>query len=149
MKVRTRRKAQRPGQILKAAFDPFAERGFAATRLDDVAERTGVTKGTIYLYFETKEQLFEEMVRNYASVVLKDAEAVLAAAHGFCAERLREFIVFIYRRCTHDRVGRETMRFMVPESKSFPKLVENLYDEFFAPAMQLVAGLLAEGAQIR
>lgn len=127
-------------------MDAFAEHGFAATRLDDVAKRAGVSKGTIYFYFETKEQLFEEMVRNYARIVLEDAEVVLVHDCGSCAERLREFIIFVYRRCMHDRVGRGTIRFMVSESKSFPKLAESLYNDVFAPVMLVVAGLLAEGA---
>ena len=58
-----RRKEARPGEILEAALDCFAERGFAATRLEDVAARAGVTKGTVYLYFPSKEELFKAVVR--------------------------------------------------------------------------------------
>src|ERR1700757_1534180 len=58
-----RRKDARPAEILTAALDCFAERGFAATRLDDVARRAGVTKGTLYLYFDSKEELFKAVVR--------------------------------------------------------------------------------------
>ena len=58
-----RRKDARPGEIVAAALACFAERGFAATRLDDVARRAGVTKGTLYLYFPNKEELFKAVVR--------------------------------------------------------------------------------------
>lgn len=58
-----RRKHARPNEILGAALACFAERGFAGTRLDDVAQRAGVTKGTLYLYFRDKEELFEAVVR--------------------------------------------------------------------------------------
>ncbi len=147
MKLRARRKAERPGEILEAAFDAFAERGFAATRLEDVAARAGVSKGTIYLYYETKERLFEEMVRHYGRMVLADADAMLAQARGSCADRLRALIGFVYRRCAQDRVGREMLRFMVAEGKAFPDLVDSHYADFVAPAMRMVGGLLAAGAE--
>src|SRR5262249_62066904 len=72
-----RRKEARPAEILDAALDCFAERGFAATRMDDVAARAGVTKGTVYLYFETKEELFKALVR---SELLPNVERLEAAA---------------------------------------------------------------------
>ena len=146
MKQRERRKAQRPGEILEAAFDAFAERGFAATRMEDVAARAGVTKGAIYCYFETKERLFEEMVGHYSQETLADAGANLAAAQGSCAERLKAFIVYMYARCAQDRRGREMIRFMVSDGKGFPNLVGRHYRDFFAPAMRMVSELLVAGA---
>ena len=99
MTERARRKTQRPGEILEAAFDAFAERGFAATRMEDVAARAGVTKGAIYFYFKTKECLFEAMVTHYSQGILADADATLAATHGNNAERLKAFLEYIYGRC--------------------------------------------------
>jgi AcrR family transcriptional regulator len=58
-----RRKEERPAEIVAAALESFAERGFAATRLDDIAARAGVTRGTLYLYFSSKEDLFKAVVR--------------------------------------------------------------------------------------
>src|SRR5262249_4032939 len=72
-----RRKADRPAEILNAALDCFAERGFAATRMDDVAVRAGVTKGTVYLYFKTKEDLFKALIR---SELLPNIELLETAA---------------------------------------------------------------------
>src|SRR5882757_1294467 len=63
-KPRARRKAERPAEILDAAFEEFVKHGYAATRLEDVAKLAGVTKGTIYFYFETKERVFDEMIRH-------------------------------------------------------------------------------------
>ncbi len=145
MKERARRKAERPGEIIEAAFDAFAERGFAATRMEDVAARAGVTKGAIYFYFETKERLFEEMVDHYSRDMLADAGAMLAVAQGTCAEKLRAFLNFMYGRCACDRRGREMIRFMVSDGKSFPQLVESHHRNFFAPAMGMIAELLAAG----
>jgi AcrR family transcriptional regulator len=59
-----RRKGARPQELLAAALDLFVERGFASTRLEDVAKRAGVSKGTLYLYFENKDELFKAVVRN-------------------------------------------------------------------------------------
>ncbi|MCI4677759.1 TetR/AcrR family transcriptional regulator [Rhodoblastus acidophilus] len=146
MKERARRKAQRPGEILEAAFDAFAERGFAATRMEDVAARAGVTKGAIYFYFPTKERLFEEMVDHYSRDMLADAGAMLASAQGGSAEKLRAFLEFMYGRCARDRYGREIIRLMVSDGKSFPQLVERHHRDFFAPAMRMVSELLAAGA---
>ena len=72
-----RRKDARPAEILDAALDLFADRGFAATRMDDVAARAGVTKGTVYLYFKTKEELFKALVR---AELLPNLAAVEGAA---------------------------------------------------------------------
>ena len=146
MKLRARRKAERPGEILEAAFDAFAERGYAATRMEDVAARAGVSKGAVYFYYETKERLFEDMVRHYGRTVLADADAMLAQARGTCTERLRALIGFVYRRCAQDRVGREMIRFMVAEGKAFPDLVDSHYADFVAPAKRMVGALLAAGA---
>ncbi len=106
----------------QAAFEAFSERGFAATRLEDVAALAGVTKGTIYLCFKTKEKLFEAMVRHYSSRMPADADAMLAAQKGSCRERLEAFLSFVYLRCARNRRGREIIRFIVREIKSFPRL---------------------------
>ena len=73
-----RRKEARPGEILGAALACFAERGFAATRLDDVAQRAGITKGTLYLYFPNKEELFKAVVTQALVPNLERGEALLS-----------------------------------------------------------------------
>src|SRR5215469_9691052 len=75
-----RRKEARPGEILDAALTCFAERGFAATRLDDVAHRAGITKGTLYLYFPNKEELFKAVVAQSLVPNLERGEALLSEA---------------------------------------------------------------------
>jgi AcrR family transcriptional regulator len=81
-----RRKEARPGEILGAALTCFAERGFAATRLDDVAQRAGVTKGTLYLYFPNKEELFKAVVAQGLVPILERGEALLSKADERRAE---------------------------------------------------------------
>src|SRR6476646_4708347 len=75
-KPRDRRKAERRDAILSAALDEFSAQGYAATRLDDVAKRAGVAKGTIYLYFRDKEALFQELVRTMLTPVVGSIEAL-------------------------------------------------------------------------
>src|SRR6516162_736317 len=86
---RTRRKDARPGEIIAAALASFAERGYAATKLEDVAVAAGISKGTIYLYFPTKEDLFRAVVRHALLPNLTAAEAEIASHTGSSAESLR------------------------------------------------------------
>ena len=81
-----RRKEARPSEILDAALDCFAEHGFAATRLDDVAHRAGITKGTLYLYFPNKEELFKAVVAQALVPNLERGEALLTEANKRVAE---------------------------------------------------------------
>src|SRR2546425_1622273 len=76
-----RRKQARPGEIVAAALELFAERGFAATKLADVARRAGVTKGTLYLYFDSKEALFKAMVRETIVPVIDRKSTRLNSSH--------------------------------------------------------------------
>src|SRR5215470_16376162 len=75
-----RRKDERPAEIIAAALASFAERGFSATRLDDIARRAGVTRGTLYLYFPSKEELFKAVVRHRLLPVLEHGEQMMATA---------------------------------------------------------------------
>jgi AcrR family transcriptional regulator len=72
--VRQRRKEARPSELLAAALDLFVERGFAATKLDDVAARAGVSKGTLYLYFASKEELFKAVIQQGILPMLDQGE---------------------------------------------------------------------------
>src|ERR1700757_4733588 len=85
----TRRKDARPGEIVAAALASFAERGFAATRLEDVAAAAGISKGTIYLYFPTKEDLFRAVVRHAVLPNVEAAETDIAGYAGSSADILR------------------------------------------------------------
>lgn len=79
---RKRRKEARPSELLAAALDLFVERGFAATRLEDVARRAGVSKGTLYLYYENKEALFKAVIQEGIVPVIAENEAIAAQHTG-------------------------------------------------------------------
>src|SRR3954454_3358869 len=99
-----RRKEARPGEILDAALDCFAERGFAATRLEDVAARAGVTKGTAYLYFESKEDLFKAVVRAFVVPTIEHIEAAVEAP-GPSAEQIGRVVSAWVEKVYGGRVG--------------------------------------------
>ena len=86
---RSRRKEARPGELLEAALDLFVEKGFAATRVDDVAARAGVSKGTLFLYFPSKEELFKAVVRESIVGRFGEWSQELAQFQGSTADMLR------------------------------------------------------------
>jgi AcrR family transcriptional regulator len=92
-----RRKTARPAEILSAALASFAEHGFAATRLDDVAARAGVTKGTLYLYFDGKEELFKAVVRQELVPNLERAEAMVAGSAAQSLDLLEQLVRTVAR----------------------------------------------------
>src|SRR5882724_5703709 len=87
-----RRKDARPGEIVAAALEVFGERGFAATKLADVARRAGVTKGTVYLYFDSKEALFKAVVRETLVPVIAQGEALAQSFTGSARELLEQLV---------------------------------------------------------
>jgi AcrR family transcriptional regulator len=135
-KKRARRKAERPAEILDAAFEEFLKHGYSATRLEDVAARAGVTKGTIYFYFDTKERVFEEMVRHKSRDFFPELERYALTLEGSQTARLRALIIFVYARIAEDRVSRETLRFLIAEGSRFPDLVDRHYEEFVRPMIE-------------
>jgi AcrR family transcriptional regulator len=144
-KTRARRKAERPTEILDAAFEEFVKNGYAATRLEDVATRAGVTKGTIYFYFETKERVFEAMVRHVSQGFFPDIGDYASKLQGSHASRLQALIGFVYERIADNRMSRETLRFLIAEGTRFPDLVERHHDEFVQPMIDQFQEIIREG----
>src|SRR3984957_5069888 len=101
--TRRRRKAERPQEILEAAFAEFSRNGYAVTTLDQIAERAGVTKGTIYVYFENKEHLFISMVREITKTTLDIVHGMFESHEGSTADLLRAQFSFIYQHIVEDR----------------------------------------------
>src|ERR1700756_3568582 len=93
--TRRPRKAERPHEILEAAFAEFSRNGYAATTLDQIAERAGVTKGTIYVYFENKEHLFISMVRELVKMTFGTVQDMFASHDGSTADLLRESFRYV------------------------------------------------------
>ena len=143
--MRARRKAERPAEILDAAFEEFVQNGFAATRLEDVAQRAGVTKGTVYFYFDTKEQVFEAMIRQKSQPLFAELHELAGRLEGSHVDRLRALLTFMYQQIVENRVCRETFRFLIAEGRRFPDLVDRHHDELVQPFINQLRMLLQSG----
>lgn len=119
--------------------------GYAATRLEDVAARAGVTKGTIYFYFDTKERVFEEMVRHKSQSFLPGLKDYALTLPGSATERLRGLIAFTYGHIAENRESREILRFLIAEGGRFPDLVDRHHDEFVAPIIDQFREVIEQG----
>lgn len=142
--TRAEQKIQRPLQILDAAFEEFIKRGFTATRVEDIAERVGVTKGTVYVYFETKEALFEAMVR-HASVPFQEAFTAYTHQSDDPVEELRALLEFLFDALVDNRKMRELFRLIVAEGAKFPELIDQHHDTLMAPVFARIETILDEG----
>jgi len=131
--------------ILAAALDEFSARGFAAARLDDVARRAGVAKGTIYLYFRDKEALFQELVRSVIGPLIARFEA--SAAIDLPARVIAERIVDMFVREVYGTRRKDVIRLIIAEGPRFPKLAEFYYREVIARIIAVVRALLRRAAE--
>lgn len=139
-----RRKDARPDEILAAALEVFADRGFAATKLEDVARRAGVTKGTIYLYFENKDALFKALVRETIVPVIAQGEALAQSFTG-TARDLFEKLVRDYWRLVGETALASIPRLMIAEAGNFPELARFYYEEVVTRGHRLMSGVLERG----
>jgi AcrR family transcriptional regulator len=130
--VRTNRQREREAAILSAAIEEFAAAGFEAARLDDIAHRAGVAKGTVYLYFEDKAALFKAAVRSLIHPTLARLQEQVMSAEGSAIELLRVSILQCYREMTADGARRELVRFLIAEGRRFPDLGDFYHDEVIA-----------------
>jgi AcrR family transcriptional regulator len=143
--ARTARQVERRQAILSAALDEFSARGFAATRLDDVARRAGVAKGTIYLYFRDKESLFQELVRAMLSPVVGAIEKAPIA--DVPARRIAEMIADVFVREIFGTRRKDIIRLIITEGGRFPKLAEFYYREVIERVVALLRGMLSRAVE--
>src|SRR5918996_2684882 len=140
-----RRKEARPEEILAAALASFAERGFAATRLEDVAARAGISKGTLYLYFKGKEELFEAVVRATLVPNLERVEALAATFEGSSA-RLLERLLLTLADVVGSQVG-AIPKLVIAEAGNFPDLACFYLDEVVRRGLRLIGTILRRGIE--
>lgn len=137
---RQARSAARREVILAAALDEFSARGYEAARLDDVAKRAGVAKGTIYLYFRDKESLFQELVRTMLAPVIGAIEAM--GAVDVPAAVMAERFVDLFIREIYLTRRQDVVRLMISEGRRFPQLAEFYYREVLSRIIETVRGVL-------
>ena len=142
--ARKTRSIERRDAILSAALDEFSIRGFEATRLDDVARRAGVAKGTIYLYFRDKESLFQELIRTMLTPLVGTIEAMGEA--DVPVALLADRIVDLFVREVYETRRKDVIRLMITEGRRFPKLAEFYYREVLSRVIGAVRALLRRAA---
>lgn len=139
-----RRPEHRPQQIIDAALEVFGECGLAKTRLQDIADRAGVSKGTIYLYFPNKEELFREMVRQTAVAAIESGEKV--TAQGTPTEQLCAAMRG-YWKFVRSPVFSTIYRLVMGELHQFPDLAQFYADEVVSRGLRLLSGIIRRGVE--
>lgn len=141
-----RRKEARPQELLAAALDLFVERGYAATRLDDVAKQAGVSKGTLYLYFTNKEELFKAVVLENVVPVLGEAETMIDRHEGSSEDLFREIMMGWWERIGNTRLSGIT-KLVMAESGNFPEVASFYHDEVIQRGNTLIGRILERGVK--
>ena len=139
-----RRSDARPAEIAEAALELFVEHGFAATRMEAIAKRAGVTKGTVYLYFPSKEDLFRAVVKENILPNLEQGERLVAEHTGSAAELL----ALLVRRSWELMQTSRTQcmpKLMLAEGKNFPELAKFYVDEVVQRVRRLFASVIERG----
>jgi AcrR family transcriptional regulator len=141
-----RRPEARPEEILDAAQKVFGESGFARAKLDDVARLAGVSKGTLYLYFDSKETLFREMVRAKIVALLAESEALVEAHSGSYRDLLVQLITGMFHSMRDHEIVKIS-RVAQAEFTSFPELAQFYFQEVIVRARRLVTEVLRRGVE--
>lgn len=145
---RSQRAQERRAAIAEAAFEEFVARGFAATRMEDVARRAGVGKGTIYLHFKDKEALFQELVRTELVPVISGFAVATdgATAHGEVTARdLLERITAVFANEIAGTRRGDILRLIVAEGPRFPQLADFYYREVIQRGLAAMRQVVAYG----
>ncbi len=141
-----RRKDARPAELLDAALSEFFEKGFAAARLEDIAARAGVSKGTIYLYFDSKEDVFEALV---TAIPQANVEAMRAAASdtSIPADVLLERLLRAVAAIARDERIKKFPRLIIGEAGRFPKLADTYKREVISRAVGILTSVIQRGIE--
>src|SRR6478735_7625533 len=136
----------RPRQILTAALEVFGERGLAAARLDDIAKRAGLSKGTIYLYFPNKEELFREVIRTTVVSKIEEREQLLLNATGSASEVLTTYLRSYWKFIRSSEFA-PIFRLVHAEIHNFPDLAAFYAEEVVARGHRLIETLITKGIE--
>lgn len=139
-----RKKDARPNEILDAALTLFVEKGYNATKMEDIARAAGVTKGTPYLYFENKADIFKEVVRETIVARFNEMQLLLAGFEGSSAELLGLALDRWWQDIGSTRSA-GLCKLMMAEATNFPELTQFYYDEVIRPARQLIGDIVRRG----
>jgi len=141
---RQRRKEARPQELLDAALELFVEKGFAAARAEEVASRAGVSKGTLYLYYPSKEELFKAVVRQNIGSLIAEGAQLAEAYEGDTSELLRLLMTTWWERVGNTPAS-GIFKIMMAEVRNFPELAQFYVDEVILPSHRLLGGTIERG----
>ncbi|AMO24271.1 TetR/AcrR family transcriptional regulator [Ramlibacter solisilvae] len=141
---RERRKEARPGELLDAALDLFVEKGFAATKSEEVAARAGVSKGTLFLYFPSKEELFKAVVRENISGRFQEWNQEFERFEGSSADMVRYCMKVWWERVGMTRASGIT-KLIISEARNFPDIAAFYQQEVIRPGQDLLRRILQRG----
>jgi AcrR family transcriptional regulator len=142
--LRRRRKEARPAELLEAALTLFVEKGFAATRSEEVAKAAGVSKGTLYLYFPSKEELLRAVIQHFLGAEIEAGVQEAAAAEGPTAQALEQLLVNWWTR-VYAGPASGVFKLVITEIRNFPEIGEFWVDRVVKPGEDIVSGLLRRG----
>jgi len=142
--LRQRRKEARPQELLDAALDLFVEKGFAATRSEEVATRAGVSKGTLYLYYPSKEELLKEVIRHNVANQIAEGVEIVRAFEGSSSELLAYVLRLWWERVGETRAS-GILKLMMSEVRNFPEIAQFWVDEVTSPADRMIAEIVQRG----
>lgn len=142
--ARRRRKDARPQELLDAALELFVEKGFSATRSEEVAARAGVSKGTLYLYFPSKHDLLEAVVRMHLSVSIAEGQAMADQFEGPTTELLRHLLRKLWQHLGQTPAG-SICKVIIAEARNFPDIAQFYMSEVIEPTHRLLTGTLQRG----
>ena len=142
--TRQRRKEARPQELLDAALDLFVEKGFAATRSEEVAARAGVSKGTLYLYYPSKEDLLKAVVRHNVVNQIAEGTDFIRQFAGPTSELLATVLRLWWERMG-DTPAAGVVKLMMSEARNFPDIAQFYVDEVIEPSHAMLAQMLRRG----
>ncbi|MBC8056653.1 MAG: TetR/AcrR family transcriptional regulator [Rhizobiales bacterium] len=142
--TRQRRKEARPQELLVAALDLFVERGFAATRSEDVAARAGVSKGTLYLYYPSKEELLKAVVRENLGALIAEGADIVGTFEGD-TKGLLAFLLHTWWERIGETPASGIFKVILTEMGNFPDFAAFYMDEVITPSRALFSGVLQRG----
>lgn len=141
-----RRKEDRPAEITAAALDAFAENGYAATRVTDVAKRAGVSKGLLYLYFKTKEELFKAVIRSFVVPRIEALQSSIETSELGATEFLRgPFLEFA--QTLPQSPARVLIRLLISEGPKYPDLTRFYWENVASHGLAALRSLVAKGVR--
>ncbi|MDJ0916444.1 MAG: TetR/AcrR family transcriptional regulator [Woeseiaceae bacterium] len=139
-----RRKEERPDEIAEAAFDVFSEHGYAGARVDEVARKAGVSKGLLYLYFKTKEELFKAVVMRVISPRMDALIERLSTSEQSAEEFLRGPLTQFMQQLPRSR-ARVVIKLMISDGSRHPDLVDFYWESVASKGLALISSIIERG----